>query len=203
MVHDLCVSYSNKGDELILEIPELNLTNNQFSALIKPSTENGVRSEWICEGSLSDKERLVKARLYADEHTKIPLPFLEYRWGASVRFDTLAFELKGPKIRRRHTITYSGSAYVRRSLPSTKSVYLPDLVLLDKGSIHFRTNIGKNYIELDSVSDIRFNHLDFHPYLKIVKDTSWQITTSVNKGISLRINCSPPCLKAYSTIWKA
>ena len=57
----------------------------------------------------------------------------------------------------------------------------PDTVLLDKGSIHFRTNIGKNYIELDSVSDIRFNHLDFHPYLKIVKDTSWQITASVNK----------------------
>ena len=66
LVHDLCVSYSNKGDELILEIPELNLANNQFSTHIN-STENGVRSEWICEGSLSDKERLVKARLYADE----------------------------------------------------------------------------------------------------------------------------------------
>ena len=60
LVHDLCVSYSNKGDELILEIPELNLANNQFSTHIN-STENGVRSEWICEGSLSDKERLVKA----------------------------------------------------------------------------------------------------------------------------------------------
>ena len=178
LVHDLCVSYSNKGDELILEIPELNLTNNQFSTHIN-STENGVHSEWICEGSLSDKERLVKARLYADEHTKIPLPFLEYRWGASVRFDTLAFELKGPKIEE-DIQSLLGSAYVS-GLTIHQERISPDTVLLDKGSIHFRTNIGKNYIELDSVSDIRFNHLDFHPYLKIVKDTSWQITASVNK----------------------
>ena len=178
LVHDLCVSYSNKGDELILEIPELNLANNQFSTHIN-STENGVRSEWICEGSLSDKERLVKARLYADEHTKIPLPFLEYRWGASVRFDTLAFELKGPKIEE-DIQSLLGSAYVS-GLTIHQERISPDTVLLDKGSIHFRTNIGKNYIELDSVSDIRFNHLDFHPYLKIVKDTSWQIMASVNK----------------------
>ena len=120
LVHDLCVSYSNKGDELILEIPELNLTNNQFYAY----KQHG-RTEFAANGfakALSDKERLVKARLYADEHTKIPLPFLEYRWGASVRFDTLAFELKGPKIEE-DIQSLLGSAYVS-GLPSTKSVYL-------------------------------------------------------------------------------
>lgn len=108
---------------------------------------------------------------YADEHTKIPPPFLEYRWGVSVRLDTLAFESKGPRIEE-DIQSLLGSTYMS-GLTIHRERTPPDTVLLDKGSIHFRINIDKNYIELDSVSDIRFNHLDFRPYLKIVKSTSW------------------------------
>lgn len=175
----LCVSYSNKGDELLLEIPMLTIKENQFLTHIK-STENGTRSEWICEGSLLDKERLIKARFYADEDTKIPLPFLEYRWGTAVRFDTLAFELNGPKIES-DVQTLQGNAYVTGLTVFQKRIS-PDTVLLDRGATRFLARIGKDFMELDSMSEIRFNKLDFHPYLKVARDTSWQITASVNKA---------------------
>lgn len=177
-IRDLCVSYSNKGDELALQIPDLTIADNQFITHIQ-STENGVRSEWVCEGSLSDKDRWLKARFYAEANTKIPLPFLEYRWGASVRFDTLAFELSSPK-READIQSLQGNAYIR-GLTVHQPRISPDTVLLDKGAFNYLVHIGKDYLELDSATDVRFNQLDFHPYLKVEKDTAWRITASVNK----------------------
>lgn len=178
-IRGLCVSYSNTGDELSLQIPDLTVTDNQFFIHIQ-STENGIRNEWVCEGSLSDKERLLKARFFADKDSKIPLPFLEYRWGASVRFDTLAFELRSPK-READIQRLQGNAYIS-GLTIHQPRISPDTVLLDKGALQYLVNIGENYLELDSLTETRFNQLDFHPYLRMEKDTAWHITASVNKA---------------------
>lgn len=177
-LRDLSVSYLNKGDELLIEVPSLIIEDNRFVTGIR-STENGVQSEWICEGALLDKEKKMEARLHAKENTKITLPFLNYRWGAQIQFDTLAFKLE--EIQQKNDLhSVRGQAHVS-GLTLHQQRISPDTVLLDRGTFDCQVNIGKNYLELDSVSLINFNQLDFHPYLKAEKDTDWHITTSVNK----------------------
>lgn len=176
---NLSVSYSNKGDELLIEVPSLIISDNQFVTNIH-SQENGIRSEWVLEGALQDNERSIEARLHSTEHTKISLPFLEYRWGAQVRFDTLSFKLE-ETVGKADLQSIRGHAQVS-GLTVHQERISPDTVLLDQGTFAWQINIGKNYLELDSSTEVRFNQLDFHPYLKVTKEKDWRITASVNKN---------------------
>lgn len=177
-LRNLSVSYLNKGDELLIEIPSLIIEENRFTTGIR-STENGIQSEWVCEGSLLDKEKKIEARLHAKENTKITLPFLNYRWGAQIQFDTLAFKLE--EIQQKNDLqSIMGRAHIS-GLTLHQQRISPDTVLLDRATFDCLVNIGKNYLELDSASLINFNQLDFHPYLRAEKSSDWHITASVNK----------------------
>lgn len=172
------VSYLNKGDDLLIEIPDLSIRDNSFDTHIR-STENGIRSEWICEGVLQDQQRKIKASLYAKEDTKITLPFLNYRWGAVVQFDTLSFEMNELDASK-ELQSLCGRAHIS-GLTLHQERISPDTVLLDKGTFAWQLNIGRNYLELDSTTEVSFNRLDFHPYLKVERGRDWQITASVEK----------------------
>lgn len=177
-LRNLTVSYLNKGDELLIEIPSLIIKDSRFATGIR-STENGIRSEWVCEGSLLDKEKKIEAQLHAKENTKITLPFLNYRWGAQIQFDTLTFKLE-EILKKNELHAVRGQAHIS-GLTLHQRRISPDTVLLDRGTVDCQVNIGKNYLELDSVSQVNFNQLDFHPYLKAEKKDDWHITASVNK----------------------
>lgn len=177
-IRNLCVFYSNKGDELRLEIPSFTVKDHQFLTEIR-STENGRSDEWIAQGTLLKKEKQLYATLHAKGDAKITLPFLAYRWNTSVQFDTLAFEWRGrketPAIQR-----VRGKAYVS-GLTLRQPRLSSDTVRVDRGMLAFDVRIGKNWIEMDSTSEVRFNRLHFHPYLRMEKDSAWHLTASVNK----------------------
>lgn len=104
---------------------------------------------------------------------------MNYRWGTQIQFDTLAFKLE-ELLQNNDLHAVRGQANIS-GLTLHQRRISPDTVLLDRGTIDCQVNIGKNYLELDSVSRINFNQLDFHPYLKAEKDSDWHITASVNK----------------------
>lgn len=177
-LRNLQVSYQNKGDDLLIEVPDLTIRDNSFNTRIR-STENGMPSEWVCEGILQDRERKIEARLYAKEDTKITLPFLNYRWGALVQFDTLSFEMKEQEALK-DLQSLAGRAHIS-GLTLHQERISPDTVLLDKGTFAWQLNIGKNYLELDSTTEVSFNKLNFHPYLKVERNRDWQVKASVDK----------------------
>lgn len=105
---------------------------NQFVTEIR-STENNIRSEWICEGILQDDEKKIEACLYGKEDTKISLPFLEYRWGgAQVQFDSLSFELQELK-GKTDLQSIQGRTHVS-GLTLHHERISPDTILLDRGT---------------------------------------------------------------------
>ena len=77
------VTYRNQGDDLAILIPVFNVKKNRFITHIR-SIENGQQSIWVCEGLLQDDERRIEAQLYAQENSKITLPYINYRWHAAV-----------------------------------------------------------------------------------------------------------------------
>ena len=177
-LQNMRIAYQNSGDDLLIEIPALTIRDNLFNTTIR-STENGIQSEWLSEGILQDGERKIQARLYAKEDTKITLPFLHYRWGAQIQFDTLSFEMKETKAPK-DLQSLVGRAHIS-GLTLHHERISPDTVLLDKGTFAWQVNIGQNYLELDSATEVSFNKLTFHPYLKVERNQDWRITASVDQ----------------------
>lgn len=175
------VAYQSENDTLTLRLSRLDWRDNRFYTEIV-SQENQMRSKWICRGKRRDEPREISASLYAAEGSKITFPFLAYRFGATLRFDTLSFALQAPSLQR-DVQPLTGKALVK-GLTLHHPRISPDTLLLDRGAVDYRLRIGKAFAVLDSSTTVRFNRLDFHPYLEIRKaeaDTSWQIVASVNK----------------------
>lgn len=73
-LRNLSVSYLNKGDELVIEIPSLVIKDSRFTTGIR-STENGVQSEWVCEGVLQEREKRLKPGYMPKRIRRLPSPF--------------------------------------------------------------------------------------------------------------------------------
>ncbi len=176
---NLHISYNSNDNELTLEIPKLTIENNTFAMDIQ-SKENDVESEWVCRGTLQDNKQTINCRLYTKDITKkIALPFLEYKWGATVKFDTLAFELTGGK-KKHQQQTIQGKAGIKGLTLFHKRIS-PDTVLLDRGFLNYRLHIGKNYLEVDSSTTVYFNKLKLNPYIRLEKNKDWHILASLDK----------------------
>jgi len=179
VVNDFQINYKSNDNKLTLDIPRLSITDDKFSMEIR-SKEREVESEWICNGQIQQSKQKLNARLYTkNSNKKIALPFLEYKWGTVLEFDTLAVELEGVK-RKSEIQTIQGKAGVKGLTVFHKRIS-PDTILLDRGFINYKINIGSNYLEVDKRTDIFFNKLRLNPYLKIERKNNWHITASLDK----------------------
>jgi len=177
---NFAVSYkNNNGDKLLIELPLMNIRDHRFRTVVR-TTENGSLSDCICEGVVENAKRHVEAQLIAHQGTKISIPFIGYRWNAMVQFDTLSFSVDAPH----------GSSSLQQMNGQTSVCGLtlhherisPDTVQLDNGIFHWNINVGPDYAELDSTTNVRFNRFTCNPYLKIQRrDTTWHVRAAVDK----------------------
>lgn len=177
----LRVVYRSEQDTLTLCLPSLRLHDNRFHTEII-SRENNVSSKWICRGKRNDRTREIAASLYAAGGSKITFPFLAYRFGAALRFDTLSFALQAPPFRQ-GVQSLEGRALVK-GLTLHHPRLSADTILLDDGKVDYHIRLGKDFAVLDSSTTVTFGRLDFHPYLNVRKaagDTAWQVEAAVDK----------------------
>jgi hypothetical protein len=180
-VKNMRVCYNSDNNELTLDIPKLTIDNNNFHAEIK-SRENKVESEWVCSGTVQDKEQKLNIRLYTkDQSKKIALPFFEYKWGATILFDTLALELNG-SIKHADIQTIQGKAGVK-GLALYHDLLSPDTILLERGFVNYKVDIGKNFLLIDSAkTSVYLNKLKVNPYIRIEKNKDWHVRAALDKN---------------------
>ena len=178
-IDKLDISYINRGYSLNIHLPSLKVDKDRFETEIT-ATENGISEILNVDGVLDDSDRKISTRIYSRDSAKFSVPFLDYRWGAKVQFDTLAFELAGSK-RENDEIHITGKA-LAKGVSVFHERLSPENVLLDKGRFEYKLNIGKNYLELDSSSVAHINNFSFSPFLRAEKMGKWHITASVNKS---------------------
>ena len=99
---------------------------------------------------------------------KLILPYIRPHYNATVAFDSIAFKLS-EKSASATPLTLEGMASVD-GLEVYHTALSPDTIDLDKGKLEYTCHVGSNYFELDSVSTVIFNRLDFHPYLRVEKE---------------------------------
>lgn len=162
-----------------VNIPSLAIKNNKFHSTIEVK-EDTLTQYWITNGELNRGSNTLRAELYPQEKKRITLPYITRRIGAEVTFDTLAYSLTREKEEDENVIL-SGKARIT-GLHIFHKALSPEVVNLNSGQLAYKINVGTEFLELDSTSNVQFNKLQFHPYLRAEKKNKlWHFTASVNK----------------------
>jgi len=159
-------------------IDTFNIVAHQFKTLVK-FDENGSKKELYFDGNINSDKRIAGFKLYSASGTKATFPYLKSSLNLKFEFDTLQFQLN-ENIYNQNLLTINGSTQVVGLVLNHSRIALKDVVL-DKGSIDYRINIGQDFYELDSTSVFLYNKLNFNPYLKYLTRPSKQLTFKINK----------------------
>lgn len=177
-LRNVYISYSNGDYNLKVTLEESGVIKDKYSSVIT-TNENGTIERLRAEGSLNDKERKITATFHPESDSVFSLPFIGYRWGASLIFDTLSLEITGGK-REGAEVNFSGSASASSLAVFHKSLS-PYEIVLHRGKVDYNIHIGNNYAELDSSSVIQINSLHLSPWLKAQKGEKWIFSAHLEK----------------------
>lgn len=161
-------------------VPEFAIKENRFCSGIEVREDTLVQ-QWMTDGELNRNSNTLRAELYAPDGKQIILPYIHRRFEASVTLDTLSFSLTKEK-RPDGEISLTGKAQVS-GLTLFHKALSPEIIDLDKGKLDYRIHVASTSMEVDSITNVQFNQLQFHPYLKVAREKGrWHFTAAVNKS---------------------
>jgi len=182
-IDDFKIGYKRGEYNLEISIPSLTLKDDSYTTEII-STENGKQERLKVSGILNDDQRRISSKIVGcdqngDSGKPFSVPFLDFRWGARVMFDSLAFDFsagqrKSGVMELKGNSLFSGISLYHKRISS-------DTVYLHKAQFEYKTLVGNNFFELDSISTATVNELTANPYLRAQKGEKWILTASVNK----------------------
>ncbi|MEG0039933.1 MAG: penicillin-binding protein, partial [Bacteroides sp.] len=176
-LHRVCITQREDTNFVKLTIPSFVITDNRFRSEINV-LEDTLTQHWTACGELNRGTQTLKTELYARGRQKVSVPYIRRRLGAMIRFDTLAYSLTKTS---EAPLNIAGQARVS-GLDVFHKALSPEAIRLDRGQLTYRVNLFPGAIELDSATVVRFNRLEFHPYLQVAKsDGEWHYTASIRK----------------------
>lgn len=178
-LNNICVCEWKDENFVTCTIPYFRIADNHFQSELC-IREDTLCQHWNTAGELNRHTRHIHIKLYATEKKHITLPYIRRKWGAEVTFDSLTCSMTH-KSNVANRTSLQGKAQID-GLQVYHASLSPETINLNRGAIDYQLNLTSHSIELDSISEVSFNHLKFHPYLKAEKhDSLWHFTASVNK----------------------
>ena len=148
------------SDSVSLFVPEFNISHHRFRSRLT-FVEGACTQHWQTEGEINADERRVSVSIQAPELT---VPYIRRRLGAEVSFNRLFLSFTQQKESGKLALCgqteVDGLTVFHRRLS-------PERINLDEGELDFHLNVEPHALELDSASTVRFNRLQFHPYLRL------------------------------------
>lgn len=148
------------SDSVSLFVPEFSINHHRFKSRL--TFVEGARTQhWQTEGEINADERRVSVGIQAPD---LMVPYIRRRLGAEVSFDRLYLSFTQQK--ESGKLVLSGKTEVD-GLTVFHRRLSPERINLDEGELDFHLNVEPHALELDSASTVRFNRLQFHPYLRV------------------------------------
>ena len=148
------------SDAVSLFVPEFNIDHHRFKSRLI-FVEGARTQHWQTEGEINADERRVSVGIQAPD---LMVPYIRRRLGAEVSFNRLYLSFTQQKENGKLVLSgkteVDGLAVFHRRLS-------PERINLDEGELDFHLNVESHALELDSASTVRFNRLQFHPYLRL------------------------------------
>ncbi len=177
-ITDLTVSHEKNGHEVAFHVDRFVAEHHAFHSTVRV-TEGDTVKNWVLAGSLDNEKHSAGFRLYSSVNEKIAIPFIGFNYKASMEFDTLTFLLseedKGDDLfHLRGMIILKGFIIQQEKISANKVVF-------DRLGLEYAVNVGSDFLEMDSTTQVFFNRLSFRPYIRYRPKPSKQITFSIVK----------------------
>lgn len=139
---------------------------------------NDTAATWHVNGAVNPGRRNFDVMLFADNHKKVELPYLERKLNTKVSFDTVRTKMVDADYSG-SDFKISGSWSIKNLVVNQKRISNEDVIVPD-AKVDAVMLIGENYVSLDSASTVYLKKATMHPYLKY--------TLSPNKIYEMKIN---------------
>ena len=154
------VTFKNDSAGIKLLAQSAVIKGGKLSSTIK--VDDGAAT-WHFAGKMHPSDKDIDVRLYADGK-KVEIPFLEKRYHLKVNFDTVTTRLE--KVENSEGVTkIYGYWSVNNLLINHPGLSATDIVV-PNGAIQANVFVGKNYVSLDSSSEVHIKKIAIKPYLK-------------------------------------
>ncbi len=170
---------STRNDYVVkMKLDSFDITSNQFNTPIEIE-ENNKKQSIIFSGFIDNSKRTITLKSNNLGKNKCIIPFLQDRMNLKMEYDSLNFKLDENNLKD-SILTINGLASFHGLVLNQPRIASKD-IFIDKGSLSFRLNIGNNYAELDSVSELSYNSLNFNPYLRYQTRPTKQLAVKITK----------------------
>ncbi len=157
---DFLVTFKNDSSGVKLLAQTAVIKDGKLSSTIK--VDDGAAT-WHFAGKMHPSDKDIDVRLYADGK-KVEIPMIEKRYRLKVNFDTVTTRLE--KVENSDGVTkIYGYWSVSNLLINHPGLSSSDIVV-PNGSIDANVFVGKNYVSLDSSSQVHIKKITIKPYLK-------------------------------------
>jgi len=177
-ITELTVSHQKNGHEISFHIDRFVADHHAFHSSVRV-TEGDTVKNWILAGSLDNEDHSAGFRLYSSGSEKIQVPFIGFNYKAAMAFDTLTFRVSEED--KGDDLFHVRGMIILRGLILQQEKISANKVAFDRLGLEYAVNVGSDYIEIDSSTQVFFNRLSFHPYLRYRAKPTKQITLSVIK----------------------
>ena len=165
-LRNITIKYHRVNLKFSIHSPELSLENDNLYGSFETDDNKG-KSKINISGTIDRSNENFNFKLNSSEKQAITVPYINQKWGATIKFDTLTISLK--KISSSwENVKFKGYVAVANLNIQHKKIS-PMPVVAKSGKLDFIFNGGEKFIELDSSSVITINKFSFKPYFCISK----------------------------------
>ncbi|MCY4781055.1 transglycosylase domain-containing protein [Sphingobacterium sp. UT-1RO-CII-1] len=171
------LSYRDDYMEQRVHVPDGLIDDGEFRAAL---FLNNHEAQWNLTGHVNSKRQQMKL-VVSSEKENVELPFLKGKYGLSVSFDELVFDLEKVKRQSRDSLTLAGSwSFANLSVEhrrlSEQKVSWPE------ASGQGQINIGKSSVEIDPESTVKVKDFVVHPHIRYDMNPEKVFSLAVHTG---------------------
>lgn len=171
---------SYKDDQMAqrITVPKAVMNTGKFESSVFLNDED---AEWLLEGKVQSDDQRMRVEVSSKE-PDVELPFLYGKYGLSVSFDKLVFDLRDVNKVRKDLLEIDGifsyeNLKINHHRLSDSTIILPGAEMA--GGVQF----AENYIALKDKSTIRIKDFEVFPHVKLTLKPTKQIDLSIHTGM--------------------
>ncbi|HEY4651609.1 MAG TPA: biosynthetic peptidoglycan transglycosylase, partial [Pontibacter sp.] len=174
---NLNVSYTSPNRTIDINMPFLKMDDGTIETQLSVQMDSMVNNMRV-RGTIDPGNYNIAASIFAADTSGIRVPYVEDKFGGTVKFDTLHLSLKD-KTFRRGRLTVKGDASIQHLVVNHPKIATED-VFVNESAVEYVVTIGKNYYAIEKPTQVRIN--------KAVASIEASYQPKPSKIIDLKVN---------------
>ena len=186
-INNVALKIVDHKQHVSFNMQQLVLNDEQLESFINVSSaKDSIVSEtfnqtWHIKGTANPHKKKADVQFYNKDTGHVQLPYLQDKFNLVAGFDSIRLKLDEVDIDN-DELNIKGLASTTNFIVNHPKISSKDVVI-EKAEFDYLFVLGSNFISLDSSSTVRFNKVNFHPFIKYQRgpDTTYQFNVVIGK----------------------